>query len=186
MELRESTKFRVDEVRKMLEQGSTRKAIIEVFSKKYDVGSNSIDKYIAFAREQIKKIEEQIDLALSLQEKINEVTVAAGITIASVTERKQILTSIAKGEKIGKQTVFRADGQAVAIEVYPTYHERIRAIDLLNKMGNDYLPDTLEIEHKHTVEVKEQKPEALKPVRNEEQEKAMNLILGTLGTVRAN
>lgn len=66
------------------------------------------------------------------------------IEIASVAERKGILTKIARGEiPLTKPMV--CNGKIELVDVVPDYMDRKNAIAELNKMDGDYAPSKLDI-----------------------------------------
>lgn len=129
----------IDFIVSCLEKGEQRATILAKVVKKWQISSRTFDRLLQTASQQhtatqasIKKAKAAIDILNGVEERTRQ--------IADVTERKEILTKIVRGQiPLSKPMVVK--GKLKMVKTVPDWMDRKAAIAELNKMDGSYAPD---------------------------------------------
>lgn len=129
----------IDFIVSCVEKGEQRGTILSKVVKKWQISDRTFDRFLKTASEQhqetqsaIKKAKEAIDIQNCVSQRSKQ--------IADVTERKEILTKIIRGQiPLTKPMIVK--GRIRHIKTVPDWADRKAAIAELNKMDGSYAPD---------------------------------------------
>ena len=128
----------IDDIIKMIEQGTERGAVITKYCKKLQKSARTVDGYWKTANEQHVIRQQAIKNELAAIDTQSAIE-ARKKAIMSADDRKELLTSIANGTlKIKKPFVIA--GKIMEYPAEPDHTDRKNAIAELNKMDGAYAP----------------------------------------------
>lgn len=128
----------IDAIVKEVEKGKAYSKVLAVNVRKWQLSERTFNRYWKIANEQHKEAQQSIKEAKAALDIQNALEDRKG-EIANATERKVILTKIARGQiPLRKHVV--VDKFIEYIDVVPDYMDRKAAIAELNKMEGDYAP----------------------------------------------
>lgn len=167
------TQQRVKEVAHDIAHGLKRHEIIERWAEKWKVKAPTIDRYMRLAKQHAKSLssvrEEARVEAFKEQIKHEE-----ELRLLDRAEKRILLSKIARGEieiKTKKPVFDPMQKRFVMlpVEAPPDYSDRLRAMDMDNKMEGDYAPDRRVVTNKQDLDYSKMSTEELQFLKDIQQ-----------------
>jgi hypothetical protein len=130
--------IRIAEIARRLEDGDTRKKLVEEYTVKWSVSEHTVDRYLALARDVIagKMEDEEAAIEAARGDAIAE---AIENGLISTLELEARLCAIAMGDTETERVIQTKKGPET-IKCKPTARERMIAINMLMRMRGNYDP----------------------------------------------